>query len=65
MIIDTPGAHNKNKPEIEARVSKIDVSGWNLLDGTTSNNIYGSPDAALSFRLCVAVVTIMFRVIRF
>ena len=62
---DTPGAHNKNKPEIEARVSKIDVpSTWNLLDGTTSNNIYGGPDAAVSVYVCI-VITIMFYVNRF
>ena len=46
------GAHDKNEPEIEARVKKIDVpSTWNLLDGTTSNNLYGGPDAAVGVAL--------------
>ena len=46
---DAPGAHNKNKPELEARVSKISVpSTWNMAEGTTGNNIYGGPDAAVS-----------------
>ena len=38
------GAHNKNYPEITARVSNIELhSTWN-------GNLYNGPDAAVSIR---------------
>jgi len=41
------GAHNKNDPEIEARVSKIDVpSTWNM-DEDFGWNVSDGPDAAI------------------
>ena len=42
------GAHNKNEPEIEARVSKIDVpSTWDM-DEDFGWNVSDGPDAAVS-----------------
>ena len=42
------GAHNKNSPEIEARVSKFDVpSGWDMA-ASFGNNVDVAPDAAVS-----------------
>ena len=37
-------------------MSKIDVpSTWNMAEGTTGNNIYGGPDAAVSIAICLYV----------
>ena len=51
MSLDTNdfiGAHNKNEPEIEARVSKIDVpSTWDM-DEDFGWNVSDGPDAAVS-----------------
>jgi len=41
------GAHDKTKPEIEAKVSKVDVnSNWDM-DASFGSNVYAAPDAAI------------------
>ena len=51
---DFIGAHNKNEPEIEARVSKIDVpSTWDM-DEDFGWNVSDGPDAAVSVMIMMS-----------